>query len=906
MFEPVTSWGLSFLHPRLTRTGILVSSYCFTWERQVERKVMESTTETVSSIHTRLHERSVTEVKYTAVAKSTRDVFEWPKHPEQPMKISESEKEGTVWEIPATKNNLRLLMELPCIREEDRIAASEILVRWLYEMERLCFWFIGQKAATEPYPKVFPTAPDASRSGSHRVPMRAVSRTVTKTRELTKDERLLAAVGKRVPSKQERTSTEKQTVMEPYLLEWYRYAKHLKPFSQQLIGAEAAYSLRRLGIWYDMRVGKTLLAQMVGRRLLDEDEIDLILVICPRSNMYDPWTPECEKEGFEVRILDGTVEEDEDAILERHRERDPYPRQPEVYVINYERLGSRLTAMTQAWDMSRVMVIADETSAIKNPEASRAKAMHELCDWVEYVLLLNGTPMEQGPQDLWSQYRCLDRYGLRWGKTWHAHERKWLMQMAPGKYIPKDRMAFEMLIATTSIRYVRGEADQFSGKDKSFRYVELKGTKQMIEQSENVNAGFIKEMASGELQSVSSCILAKYMMLREICCGYDKYREIEHGPYLRVRHEIDPKLLWVRCFIEANPTTPVVLACEFNEQEERLKEMLEGMGVTWSGTKAKGRYDMRRRVREDVPVHLKVGALEFVHEQYRKQMEKVLLLPEEEQTEALEDVIPPPQTDEGFRYHSMVIEWLKQHPGTLESYMGFIGGKKHDPRTRAYEIERFNTGATHVFICKTSEMRGMSLARKEAVAEMIGTWPDLIFLAPCWSLGMWDQAQDRCVAVDPRTGKNVCTNIYALGIKGSIEELIYTALRSKKDVQQTLLKDAERKGYSNFINDLVEGMRQARENTSDSDYFDTEEMICRILCGVPPYSKLTDSLVLNKLSAKLSRNKKETREWLDIPDAWYLDPPPVPTEIPAHPDRELIRAAYAYLMSRVSADAKAA
>lgn len=922
MFEPKTSYGTSFLVPYLNETGIVVSDLTYEWRKVTHQQQLASRTSVLSDTHTQIMETVVRDIKWEPAPTPVRYVFDFPKNS---VKLGEKEGIGMLWEIPATPNNLRKLMELPLVSEDSKARASEQLLRWDLEMERRCLSFILQKADTEPASK-YGFAPDGS---AHLVPVRSRKVSTEVVRKMTDKERARFLRTGDMPSRADLTSRVESVEASAHLTHWYKYARSKTPYSQQLTGAEMLYQMERLAIWYDMRTGKTLLAQMVAKRLLTEGAIDHVLIVCPRPNMYKPWAPEMELEGFDCRILDGTYDEDAEQIRQRNRYDWPQSRKPDAFIINYERVGSRLPLMTNNWDLSRVMVIADESSLIKNPSSKRTRALHALCDDVRYVTLLNGTPAEQGPEDVWAQMRCLDQYGVRWGQTFGQHEDKFLTTLANGKVVPTNRMSYEMLIATTSIRYVRGEADQHSGKDKSFRYVQLKGTKQMIDQSENVRKAGVVQLKDGSVQDVSQCVLALYMMLREICCGYDKFREVEHGPFIRDRHEIDPKLLWVRCFLEANPTEPLVVYCEFNEQEERLKEMLDEMKIKWSSTKSRGRYQWRQRIKEGVdPFHrgLCYEAIRTRHEEgvagLAAKIEADLLAKGADPlaatleavtlatTEYANDHGPLPDEPSHIRYYEPAIEWFRNnYPWELEDYHGYAPGKKHSPRDRAYQMDLFNEGETHVFILKTAEGRGIELSRKEAVSAGIGTYPTMIFLAPCWSLGMWDQAQDRCVTSDPKTGKNVCTMIYALGIKGSIESLVYTALRNKKDVQQTLLQDTERKGFNSFLEDLIEGMKSGAADTDDSEYFDAEEMTARITCGVPPYSKLTPSLILNKVHDKLGhKTRKQTEEWLDEPEeglaslgADSVGKLMLVTKYDAG-FRDGLRAAYAYLLSRVKDD----
>ena len=64
----------------------------------------------------------------------------------------------------------------------------------------------------------------------------------------------------------------------------------------------------------------------------------------------------------------------------------------------------------------RVMLVADEGSRIKNPEAVRTKKVAALRKLSAYVRLLNGTPTTQAPTEIYAQLKLLDdMYWIRHG-----------------------------------------------------------------------------------------------------------------------------------------------------------------------------------------------------------------------------------------------------------------------------------------------------------------------------------------------------------------------------------------------------------------------------------------------------------------------------------------------------------
>jgi hypothetical protein len=895
--------GYSFVQPVLGPEGIELCAQCYVYVPEADRPDDEHT--------------------YVRI-QQTYQLFEYPSSAPQ---VEDFGQDIEVECIPASLQNLKQLIKLPLLDSGTYNKALELINKWEFVVPYICFSSVLMKSDCILRSEDLP----------HRVPMVVRKVKATKTRQPTPDEMMLMTFGQFDVSllSEEVELTEREVFAAA--LAFDGYCKSFNLYSQQLIAAWAIEQCERLALWMDMRTGKTGATTSAAKKLLNDGKCDFFLIVCPVTNMYDPWEPWLLDEGFDAIVLDGTREEDELAIAEATEVCHPSERiKPLAYVVNFERVHTRFPMMEKYWDMERVFVAADETSAIKNHKSRRAAAMHELCTQPRYVVLLNGTPMEQGPQDLWSQMKCLDTYGTVWGKSFGDFAATWLDMYTAGKYrVHEDlQMKFELLISSCSIRYIRPEADQFVGKDKTFRHVTLRPTKQIYEQTINIANGFLASTTQegDEIEeSMTNVIIRTYGFWRECACGYDKYREDEDGPYIRTRHEIDPKLVWIKAFITANPTQPLVVYVEFNEQEQRLKEMLNEMNVSWSSTKPEGTKVKNYRVKETLPLFVWKNVRDrFAEPTQLVQMQGQLVKLNERRDGFAQwmNELQSPWPDHNFlddtidadcmprkwradfgqwkihrnnmgcttreieelqdrikrtEQRAMMVRtvfvppgaedvqvpmWLRMDPEIIsfvksgradptarrymrvlhhEEFESYKDSSPYPPSARAHQVSAFNRGESHVFILKWSQGRGISLSRKQAVAAGVGTYPAIVSCAPPWSLGNWDQGQDRCVVTDPRTGRNVNTLIYSLAIKGTIEYKILDALRHKKQVQAALLKDIEVDGYESFVQNMIEDMEQAM--VGEGELFDADEMNARIELGVPPYSKLTETLIRNKAKA---------------------------------------------------------
>lgn len=512
------------------------------------------------------------------------------------------------------------------------------------------------------------------------------------------------------------------------------------PYSQQLIGANFILKMKKCGILYDMRVGKTLTSIIALRYLLHHGEVDHGIVVCPRILIESVWALELQKQGLSVYVMQNG-EKIDDATLSYA--------DADVYIISYESLVNRLKVINLHLDPTRLMVICDESSRIKNPTAKRTKAVHALTYHTPYVVMLSGTPMEQGPHDIWAQMFAIDR-GARLYPSFGQFDARYLYRDGNKYFVNpnmKDRLQFA--IAAQALRYVRSEADQFAGKDKNFRWIQLAASSEQALATNNAIRGFVQTL-SGEMHEVNTHILTLYGFLREICCGYNKVRLDELGPYSRFRFAYDAKTLWLEAWLESNPGQPAVLYFEFDEHEQIVADMLDRIDVSYV--------------------------------------------------------------------------WMKRDSRRF---------------SQAECVRMFQEGEVRCILMKIAQAEGITLNRIPAVKDGIGAYPSIVYMSIGWSLGRFQQSQDRCVGVDPESKKNIMTPIYCLVTKGSIEDKIMKALRQKKNVAETILKDTERKGFYSFLDEL-------RLDPSDAagDYaFDAKEMWARKIIGLSPELKPTHSRI---------------------------------------------------------------
>lgn len=139
----------------------------------------------------------------------------------------------------------------------------------------------------------------------------------------------------------------------------------------------------------------------------DSFSVRKVLVVAPLRVARDTWPAEARKWDHlsEMRISVAVGSEVERRVA--------LARDADVYVINRENVQWLVekSGVDWKWDM----LVVDELSSFKNPQAKRFKALMKVRGKIKRVVGLTGTPASNGLMDLFAEYRLIDK-GVRLGR----------------------------------------------------------------------------------------------------------------------------------------------------------------------------------------------------------------------------------------------------------------------------------------------------------------------------------------------------------------------------------------------------------------------------------------------------------------------------------------------------------
>lgn len=167
------------------------------------------------------------------------------------------------------------------------------------------------------------------------------------------------------------------------------------------------------GLFLQMGSGKTLITLKAIDELINECfDLDKVLIVGPKRVIETTWPDEIAKWDFNLSysLVAGSRQQREKALEVK----------ADIYLISKDNVMWLCDYLGKGWDFD--MVVVDELSAFKNPQAKRFKALRKM-PYRRFVGL-TGTPSPKGYMDLWSQIFLMDK-GERLGKTLGSYRVKY-------------------------------------------------------------------------------------------------------------------------------------------------------------------------------------------------------------------------------------------------------------------------------------------------------------------------------------------------------------------------------------------------------------------------------------------------------------------------------------------------
>ena len=249
------------------------------------------------------------------------------------------------------------------------------------------------------------------------------------------------------------------------------------------------------------------------------------------------------------------------------------------FLINIEALRTKsgfdfAQAFLAGTGASERHMIVDESTCIKNPKAQQTKAVMRLAKQTERRWILNGTPITQGPLDLYSQCKFLDANSIP-EKTMTTFKHAYAIE----RTMTMGNRSFNKVVGYQNLDQLTKNIEPFSLRlekkdcldlpEKTFTpvYVELTAEQERVYQSIKNDS---IAMLQGELVTTTMA-LTRIIKLHQILTGFvitddDKTVNLRNN-----RIAILQQL--------AETTTPLVVFCAYKHNVVQIKKALEDYKV---------------------------------------------------------------------------------------------------------------------------------------------------------------------------------------------------------------------------------------------------------------------------------------------------------------------------------------
>lgn len=193
-----------------------------------------------------------------------------------------------------------------------------------------------------------------------------------------------------------------------------------KPYPYQRKAEHHIIDHPACGLFLEMGLGKTVITlTAIDELLYNRFEVTRVLVVAPLRVAATVWAEEARKWDHLRHLRVQKV------LGQRGQRVWALRQEADIYVINRENVDWLVRYFQAEWPFD--MVVLDELSSFKSPQAARVKALRRVRPRICRVVGLTGTPAPNGLIDLWSQLYLLDR-GERLGKTLGGYRQRYFVE----------------------------------------------------------------------------------------------------------------------------------------------------------------------------------------------------------------------------------------------------------------------------------------------------------------------------------------------------------------------------------------------------------------------------------------------------------------------------------------------
>lgn len=332
----------------------------------------------------------------------------------------------------------------------------------------------------------------------------------------------------------------------------------LRPYQEE--GVTRALEHDGFGLFMEQRTGKTITALEITKRR----ESKRILVVCPKKalNVWSTWHQKMNLSS-------------------------------EIKVINFEQSWRQINDLVK---YKADFLIVDESHRIKSRSSKQYRACRNLSKKIKYRLILTGTPMDKGTEDLYAQMMILNPNIF---VNWEHFENRYLIMesvqyegRSPFRKIVGYRRVNEIqeILDTYTYRVRRDEVSETPTRVIR-RKVKVSLTKENRAHYYNLEKFLITEVKGKDVSTPH--IITQILRLQQLCGGV---LVDDDGQY----HPVGTEKLGALEALLRDISDPVIVMARFHSEMDQIALLCDKLGKTH--LEVSGRFVWKEGNKADVVV----------------------------------------------------------------------------------------------------------------------------------------------------------------------------------------------------------------------------------------------------------------------------------------------------------------
>ena len=311
--------------------------------------------------------------------------------------------------------------------------------------------------------------------------------------------------------------------------------------------------------------GKTMITLTALSEMLRDGVVRRVLVTAPLRVAELVWQQESAKwdhlQHLRIAIATGAPKERDEAV-----------RGADIVVVNHENLVDFLTKHSKAFDC----FVVDELSKFKGPTSAKWRPVLKHTDHMQTRIGLTGSPVPNGPEDLFAQTRIVDR-GRRLGRDWVQWRAANMREQSANVWKARKGTLEKSLAAIADMTFILSPENW---APPPVRHVKVPVTlpdsiRRIYGELDKASVADVEGelmMPGGRAQVVNK--------MRQLCAGfvYDETGEGKRLDMFRVN---------AICDVVDVQTSPVLLVYDYREQLDELRLRYPDAPVLGNGTTRK-------------------------------------------------------------------------------------------------------------------------------------------------------------------------------------------------------------------------------------------------------------------------------------------------------------------------------